>query len=59
MFFDWIDYIELRLIGLSCISVPYEYMLQTLLMECFANSSAYYIAAGINPIDTSIYQVYI
>ena len=50
--FDWIDYIRLRLIVLLCISVPYECMLQTLLTECFVNSSAYYIAAGINPIDS-------
>ena len=35
-----------------CISVPYEYMLQTLLIECSANSLAYYIAAGIDPIDS-------
>ena len=52
MFFDWIDYIELRLMDPSCISMPYECMLQTLLMECSANSSAYYIAAGIDPIDS-------
>ena len=59
MFFDWIDYIELRLIDLSCTSVPYECMLQTLLIECSANSLAYYIAAGIDPIDSYHIEVYI
>ena len=59
MFFDWIDYIRLRLIDSSCISVPYECMLQTLLIECSANSSAYYIAAGIDPIDSYHIEVHI
>ena len=57
--FDWIDYIRLRLIDPSCISVPYECMLQTLLIECFVNSLAYYITASIDPIDSYHIEVYI
>ena len=57
--FDWIDYISLRLIDMLCISVPYECMLQTVLIECFVNSLAYYIAAGINPIDICYIEVHI
>ena len=44
---------------ISCISVPYECILQTLLIECFVNSSAYYIAASIDPIDSCHIEVYV